>query len=59
MITVRSKLTGLTAVINEKAFAAFAGNYERLDQPAPQPDEPAQPDPAKTTSRRAAPKEKE
>jgi hypothetical protein len=38
MIPVRSKQTGLTALVNERAFRHFAGDYERLDTPeAPVP----------------------
>ncbi|MFI7630272.1 hypothetical protein [Microbispora rosea] len=64
MIKVRSKLTGDTTLVSEKAFGLFAGNYERLDQPpapAPQASETAAPPsaPSTPTPRTTAPKPKE
>jgi len=68
MIKVRSKLTGDTALVSEKAFGLFAGTYERLDQPpapapapAPQASAAAGPSsaPSTPTPRTTAPKTKE
>lgn len=61
MIPVRSKTTGETALVNERAFGYFAADYERTDisaevsaesTPAASPAAPAPPQTSKPTDRR-------
>jgi hypothetical protein len=62
MIRVRSKQSGLTAMVNERAFRHFAGDYERLDEPetpAPAPAAEPNPEPKPKSRGTAANKEEE
>lgn len=61
LIQVRSKETGLVATVNEKAFGHFAGDYERLDEPAEAPAAAPNPEPRTQSKSRgtAASKEEE